>query len=80
MKYVVTFFLGLFAGSLIALLLAPMTGEELRTNIKTTTGEQYAKAKDGIQTGVKGVQDGVNRITTSLKKPVGEPETTMSVN
>ncbi len=72
MKYLASLFLGAFVGAVIALLFAPSSGEEFRTNLKSQADVQVARAKEGLQTGVQSVKDGVNRINDSLRKPADE--------
>jgi hypothetical protein len=67
MKYMVSFLLGASVGALVALLLAPSSGEELRSNIKTQTVVQAARAREEWQKGVQGVQERVGRLK---KEPI----------
>jgi gas vesicle protein len=53
MKYALSFLLGAAMGAAVALLFAPSSGEELRTNIKTQADTQYARLQDEYQKGMQ---------------------------
>jgi gas vesicle protein len=53
---------GTVLGGLIALLFAPTSGKELRTNIKNEVDTQVAKAKDEWQKGVQDVEARVEKV------------------
>jgi len=55
------FFLGLAAGSALALLFAPMTGEETRGRIKQGIEEGKNKVMDGVNEGKKFVNRAASR-------------------
>ena len=67
MKYVLSFGLGALFGAVIALLFAPSSGEELRTNIKTQADTQYAKLQDGWQTGMTEMQSRMDKMSSDLQ-------------
>jgi len=71
MKYALSFVLGtLFGaavGSIVALLFAPSSGEELRTNIKIRTDNQYARLQDGYQKGLQQVQSRMDKVSSDLQ-------------
>ena len=46
LKYGLSFLFGAAFGAAVALLYAPSSGEELRTNIKTQADTQYARLQD----------------------------------
>jgi gas vesicle protein len=73
MKYAVSLLLGAILGALIALLFAPSSGEELRSNIKTQADVQAARARDELQKGVQVVQDRVGKLKKE-SPPVQEIE------
>jgi gas vesicle protein len=73
MKYAVSLLLGALLGALIALLFAPSSGEELRSNIKTQADAQATRARDEWNKGVRGLQERVNRLNTEPKQPAIEP-------
>jgi len=62
MKYAASLLLGAILGALIALLFAPSSGEELRSNIKTQADLQAAHAREELQKGVQGVQEQVSKM------------------
>ena len=69
MRYAVSLLLGAILGALIALLFAPSSGEELRSNIKTQADVQAARAREEWQKGVQGVQERLNK-----KQEPAQPE------
>lgn len=72
MKYVLSFVLGTFfgalAGAVVALLFAPSSGEELRTNIKTKTDAEYAKLQDEWQKGRQEMQNRMDKMSNDLQR------------
>jgi gas vesicle protein len=73
MKYAVSLLLGALLGATIALLFAPSSGEELRSNIKTQTDVQAARARDEWQKGVQGLQERVNKLNREQKQQAAQP-------
>jgi gas vesicle protein len=69
MKYAVSLLLGALMGATIALLFAPSSGEELRSNIKTQADVQAARAREEWQKGVQGAQERLNK-----KQEPAQPE------
>jgi gas vesicle protein len=71
MNYVLAFGLGTvfgaLAGTVVALLFAPTSGEELRTNIKTKADAEYAKLQDEFQQGVQQLQTQVDKMSNELQ-------------
>ena len=74
MKYAVSLLLGALLGALIALHLAPSSGEELRSNIKTQADIQTARAREELQKGVQGVQKRINKLTAENNQEPGQPK------
>ena len=70
MKYGLIFVLGTLFGALIgggvALLYAPSSGEELRTNIKTQVDSQYARLQEEYQKGLQQVQTRMDKMSSDL--------------
>ena len=62
MKYALSFFVGALVGSLIALLFAPSSGKDLRSNIKTRADSGYAKLQDGWQKGMQELHTQMERM------------------
>jgi gas vesicle protein len=60
--------LGSALGALVALLFAPTSGKELRTNIKNGVDPQVTKAKDEWQKRVQDVQDRVEKVKIERKE------------
>ncbi len=73
MKFIASFLLGASLGAIAALLLAPSSGEELRSNIKTQTDVQAARARDEWQKGVQGLQERVNKLNREQKQQAAQP-------
>ena len=79
MRYIVSLILGALIGAGIALLFAPSSGEELRSNIKTQADIQAARAREEWEKGVKGVQELANQVNTGSKQPVTPRQETEAV-
>jgi gas vesicle protein len=67
MKYVIGFLLGAGIGAAVALLFAPFSGDELRTNIKTQANTQYARLQDEWQKGMQEMQTRMDKISNDLQ-------------
>ena len=73
MKFITSFLLGASIGAIAALLLAPSSGEELRSNIKTQTDVQAARAREEWQKAVQGLQEQVNKLNREQKQQAAPP-------
>jgi len=79
MKYALSFLLGATVGAVVALLFAPYSGEELRTNIKTQADTQYAKIQEEWQKGKQEIDTRMDKLSskvqsvTSKEKGTGTP-------
>jgi len=79
MKFAISFVLGAAVGAAVALLFAPSSGKELRTNIKTQADSQYARVQDELQKGMQGLQARMDKMSSDLQamskpsKETGEP-------
>ena len=71
MKYAISLLLGALVGALIALLFAPSSGEELRTNIKAQADVQAARAREELQKGVQGGQQRLNKSNVDSNQGAG---------
>jgi len=67
MKYALSFLLGAAIGAVVALLFAPSSGEELRTNIKTQADTQYAKMQDEYQKGMQELHTKMDKMSSELQ-------------
>ena len=67
MKYALSFLLGAVMGAAIALLFAPSSGEELRSNIKTQADTQYAKLQDEYQKGMQEMRAQMDKMSSELQ-------------
>jgi gas vesicle protein len=67
MKYAISFGLGALVGAIAALLLAPSSGEELRSNIKSQADAQYAKLQDEWQKGMQEIRSRVDKLTSDFQ-------------
>ena len=72
MKYVLSFVLGTFfgaiGGAIVALLFAPSSGEELRSNIKTRADAEYANFQDQWQKVIQDMQTRMDKMSSDLQK------------
>ena len=73
MKFIASFLLGASIGAIAALLLAPSSGEELRSNIKTQTDVQAARAREEWQKAVQGLQEQINKLNRERNQPAVPP-------
>lgn len=67
MKYALSFLLGTAMGAAVALLFAPSSGEELRTNIKTQADTQYARLQADYNKGMQEMHDRLDKISSELQ-------------
>jgi gas vesicle protein len=72
MKYAASFLIGALVGAVAALLLAPSSGEELRTNIKSQADAQYAKLQDEWQKGMQEIKARADKLTGDLESVSSE--------
>jgi gas vesicle protein len=73
MKFIASFLLGASIGAIAALLFAPSSGEELRSNIKTQTDIQAARAREEWQKAVLGLQEQINKLNREQKQQAAQP-------
>ena len=74
MKYAAGFFAGALVGAIVALLFAPSSGEELRSNIKSEADAQYAKLQDEWQKGMQEIKSRIDKLTGDLQAMSSEIE------
>jgi gas vesicle protein len=67
MKYVLSFLLGAVAGATVALLFAPTSGNELRSNIKTQADTQSAKLQSEYQKGLQDLNARIDQLSSQLQ-------------
>lgn len=67
MKNIMSFLFGVVIGAAVALLYAPSTGEEMRSNIKTQVDTQYAKLQDEWQKGLQEMQARLDVMSSDLQ-------------
>jgi gas vesicle protein len=67
LKYGLSFLFGAAFGAAVALLYAPSSGEELRTNIKTQADTQYARLQDDWQKGMQEMQTRMDKMSSDLQ-------------
>jgi gas vesicle protein len=67
MKYVLSFLLGAVAGATVALLFAPTSGNELRSNIKTQADTQSAKLQSEYQKGMQDLNARMDKLSSQLQ-------------
>jgi gas vesicle protein len=84
MKYAIGFGLGTLFGGLIgasvALLFAPSSGEELRTNIKTRADAEYVKLQEDWQKGREEMQARMDKMSTELQRLANRSKETSEPN
>ena len=73
MKYAVSLLLGALLGALLALLFAPSSGQELRSNIKTQADIQATRARDEWNKSVRELRERVNKPNTERKQQTNLP-------
>jgi gas vesicle protein len=74
MKYTVSLLLGALLGAVIALLFAPSSGEELRSNIKTQADVQATRAREEWQKGTQGLQQRLSKLSTENNQEPAQPK------
>jgi gas vesicle protein len=67
MKYALSFLLGAAMGAAVALLFAPSSGDELRTNIKTQADTQYGRLQDEYQKGMQEMHAKMDKMSSELQ-------------
>jgi gas vesicle protein len=67
MKYVLSFLLGAVAGATVALLFAPTSGNELRSNIKTQADTQSAKLQSEYQKDMQDLNARMDKLSSQLQ-------------
>lgn len=67
MKYALSFLLGAVAGAAVAMLFAPYTGEELRSNIKTQAETESARLQDEYHKGLQEIHTRLDKISSDLQ-------------
>jgi len=68
MKAILYFLYGAVAGAIIALLLAPQSGEELRAKIRSTADEDWQRIQLEWQAGMEKTQARLDQVTSDLKQ------------
>ena len=74
MKYISIFLTGALAGGLVALLFAPSSGEELRTNIKTRANNEYEKLQNEMQKGMQELRTRMDRMGGDMQAAADQIE------
>ena len=70
MKDIFYFVLGAAVGAIFALLLAPQSGEELRTKIQTTAEQDWQKLQAEWQAGMEKTNQRLDQMQAELKQVV----------
>ena len=68
MKEIFYFLLGASVGAVIALLFAPQSGKELRTDIQSTADRNWQAIQTEWQTGMGKIQTHLDQIQSDLKQ------------
>lgn len=72
MKYAASFIMGALVGAVVALLFAPSSGEELRSNIKSQADAQYARLQDEWQKGMQEIKTRMDKLSGDLESVSSE--------
>jgi gas vesicle protein len=81
MKDIFYFMLGTMVGAVFALLFAPQTGEELRSNIQATAEKDWQKLQEQLQAEMQKINARLDELTTKSEQealPAEEAVTTES--
>ena len=78
MKSMLGFLIGALVGAAVALLLAPSSGEELRTNIKSRANEEYVKLQEEFQKGMQEIHARMDKMGGDMKDTASQAEETVS--
>jgi gas vesicle protein len=70
MKCALSFLLGAVTGAAVAMLFAPYTGEELRSNIKTQAETEYARLQVEYRKGMQEIQTRLDKMSSELQAMV----------
>jgi len=76
MKYAIGFVMGALVGAIVALLFAPSSGKELRSNIKSQADVQYAQLQNEWQKGMQEIKSRIDKLTGDLQAVSNEIEQT----
>jgi gas vesicle protein len=66
--------LGALLGAVLALLFAPSSGKELRSNIKTGVDTQVAKGKETWNGAMQEADNRIKQINKNVKERIGQPD------
>jgi gas vesicle protein len=72
MKYLIGFLTGTVFGAAIALLYAPMSGEELRGELRREADARYQQAQQQLQKGLTEVNNRIDKLSAELKTLIEE--------
>lgn len=84
--FIIGTLIGALIGGGIALLFAPSSGKELRSNIKTQANAQYARLQDEYQKGIQQMESRIDEVGDQLQtlksrsKGIGDPEVDLTVS
>ena len=68
MKEMIVFFTGVAFGVIIALLLAPESGADLRANIKSKVDNELPKLKSDFQASMKKTDQRLDKVEADMKQ------------
>ncbi len=68
MKYALGFLFGAVFGAAVALLFAPSSGEELRSNIRNQADTQYTRLQDEYQKGMQEMRNRMDKLRSDLDR------------
>lgn len=72
MKYLIGFLAGTAFGAAIALLYAPMSGDELRSEIRREADARYQQVQTQVQKGLADLNTRLDKLNADIKTMVDE--------
>jgi len=66
-KFVISLLLAAVAGAAVALLFAPTSGRELRTDIKTQSETEYTKLQNEVQKSIQDMHSRMDKMSSELQ-------------
>ena len=72
---IISFLAGAFVGAVLALLYAPKSGEELRTQIRTEADERVRKIQTDVNKAMKEIERSIEEGQTQIKGYIAQMQT-----
>ena len=74
MKQIITFVLGAAAGAILALLFAPESGKNLRSDFQATAGDDLQRIRSEWRTGITEIHRRLDLMQEDLKQVLQQPQ------